>query len=296
VSSDWMGETLDELGAIAFCVDWWGFAEEDRGWVATRLVSTPDEALLFIDRLHQGYTNQIGLEYAIMGPLAQVPELQAMGAPIYDPTTLYYYGNSNGHILGSSYLALSPHIDRAVLGVGGIGYSFMMFRAGPFEVLFFLLKMALPSQLDGYLYGSLSQLILDRVDPASFTPRLLSNTLPGSPASRRVMMFYGPGDSSVPYLATEIQARSLGVPVLNPASRPIPELPAMDSPIDGSALVQIDYNIPDPVPGTYAIPAEMNTIVHEAVRREAVVHQMMDRFLQPTGRAEQVCDGSCDPD
>jgi hypothetical protein len=296
VSSEWMGDTLEDLGAIAFGVDWWGFADVDRNVVAARLMGTPDEALLFIDRLHQGFANAIALEYAIMGPLSQAPELQTMGAPIYDPTTLYYYGNSNGHILGSTFVALSPHIERAALGVGGIGYSFMMFRAQPFEVLFFLLQMGIPSRVDDYLYASMSQIILDRIDPAAYTQRLLTNTLQGSPASRRVMMFYGPGDAAVPYLATEIQARSLGIPMLNPASRPVPELPAMDSPVDGSALVQIDYNIPDPLPGTQAVAAPMDTVVHEAIRREDVVHQMIDAFFQPTGRAENRCDGPCDPD
>jgi hypothetical protein len=296
VSSDWMGQTLDELGMIAFGVDWWGFATEDRGWVASQLLARPGEALLFIDRLHQGYANQIALEYAIMGPLAEAAELTSMGAPIYDPATIYYYGNSNGHILGSSYLALSPHVERAVLGVGGIGYSFMMFRAQPFEVLFFLIEMAIPSRLDGYLYGSMSQIILDRIDPASYSERLLSNPLEGSPASRRVMMFYGPGDASVPYLATEIQARSLGVPLLNPATRPPPELPAMDGPIDGSALVQIDYNLMAPIPGSLAVNTMSESPVHEGIRRLPEVRQMIGEFLAPTGTITNRCEGPCDPD
>ena len=59
---------------------------------------------------------------------------------IIDPTKLWYYGNSQGGILGGAYLALNPDIPRGVLGVPGTPYSLLFQRSADFTPFFGLLQ------------------------------------------------------------------------------------------------------------------------------------------------------------
>jgi hypothetical protein len=277
--SEWLGVTLDELGAVAVATDYVGMSREDFGAILEDIGESPAQAFFFTDRLHQGMANQIALAYAATGPLLEALAADPETADLYDPSTIQYYGNSNGHILGSTYVVLSPQIDRAVLGVGGIGYSFMMFRAQPFASFVGFFELFLPDRLQVQLFTSMSQSILDRIDPVAYAPHMLEDTYPGSPASRRVLLQYGPGDHAVPYLATELQARTLGIPVLGPVSHPIAALDVVDGPVDGSALSQFDFGVPEPLPGTVAIPPTEETAPHEGVRRLPEAIEQLDVFL-----------------
>jgi hypothetical protein len=294
--ADFLGQTIDRMGAVAFGVDWWGMSLPDRGPVATDLLDDTANALVFTDRLHQAFANQIALGYAIRGPLASAMELAVDASPLYDETHLYYYGNSNGYILGTTYVTLSPHVERAVFGVGGVGYTFMMFRAAPFGLFLGLVQMRMPRPIDHQLFVSMIGSEFDRIDPTTYTPRLLEGTLPGAPAERRVLLQYGPGDSAVPYLSAELHARILGIPLLTPSSRPVPELPTMDGDFDGSALVQLDYGLDPPIPGDLGQPPIDDPMIHEGIRRLDVAQQQIDLFLRPDGRVVATCEAACDPD
>src|SRR5690606_23969342 len=82
-----------------------------------------------IDRLQQGLLNQIVLGRLMMHPdgLAALPEFQrADGTPLIETGHLDYDGNSQGGIMGLALIAVSPDIDRAVLGVPGMNYSLLL--------------------------------------------------------------------------------------------------------------------------------------------------------------------------
>ncbi len=287
--SEWLGTTLDALGAVAVATDWVGMSHDDFGAILADVGDSPSKAFFFTDRLHQGMANQIALARAATGPLLEALAADPETADLYDPGAIQYYGNSNGHILGSTYVSLAPQIDRAVLGVGGIGYSFMMFRAQPFASFLGLFELFLPDRVQVQLFTSMSQSTLDRIDPVTYAPRMLEHTYPGSPEARRVLLQYGPGDHAVPYLATELQARTLGIPVLSPVSYPIAALDVAEGPVDGSALSQFDFGVPAPLPGTVAIPPTEETAVHEGVRRLPMAIDQLDTFLA-TGMAMPVAD------
>jgi hypothetical protein len=141
-------------------------------------------------------------------------------------------------------------------------------------------------------------------------------------------------DSQVSNLGTEIALRSLGIPQVAPAIHSFFGIPAVAGPIDGSALLEIDWqrcgsrcNVPgedDPgaacttdadCPGVgddpartrcdSGTPALANLIppfdngAHGAEgsipATEPVPRQVAD-FLQPGGLINQYCDGTCDPD
>ena len=72
------------------------------------------------------------------GPLTSEPMLQVVDEKtgqshsMIDTERRYYYGNSQGAILGGGYLGLSPDIERAVLGVGGTPYHLLLTRSFDF--------------------------------------------------------------------------------------------------------------------------------------------------------------------
>jgi hypothetical protein len=285
----------DAKGFVVVGTDWIGMSEPDRDAVADALVSDPSNTILFTDRLHQAMANQIALAALAQGALAKAPELQVPAGPAYDPSVIYYYGCSNGHILGGTYVALAPAIDRAVLGVGGADYSFMMFRAQPFALFLFAMQTLVSDALEQQEVGYLTQLMFDRIDPLTYAPHLVRDTYPGSPPERRVLMQIGIGDAQVNPLAAHLHARSVGIKHLEPAPRPIAGLDEVTMPYDGSAIGEFDFHV-DPQPGIQAIPPINDNQVHEGVRALEAAREQISRFLKPGGLIEQTCDGVCDPE
>jgi hypothetical protein len=86
-------------------------------------------------------------------------------------------------------------------------------------------------------------------------------------------------DGHVPYLATELQARTLGIPLLDPAAREVPALEKSSVDVDGSALSQFDFGLEAPLPGTYADPPTVETTPHEGIRRLPEAIAQIDVFL-----------------
>jgi hypothetical protein len=288
-------ELAEAKGFVVVATDWIGMSEEDRDKVADTMVADTSNTILFTDRLHQAMANQIALAALAKGALAQAPELQVPAGPAYDPNVVYYYGCSNGHILGGTYVALAPEIERAVLGVGGADYSFMMFRAQPFALFLLVMQTLSSDYLAQQKFGYMTQLMFDRIDPLEYAPHLLENTFPGSPATRRVLMQIGIGDAQVNPLAAHLHARSLGIGHAQPAPRPIFGLSDVTLPFDGSAIEEFDFHA-DPQPGIQAIPPLADNGVHEGVRATEAAREQLSRFLAPGGKVEQTCDGVCDPE
>ncbi len=287
-------DTLETNGFVYVAADWWGMSRPDVFLVIDAIASRPSEIADFTDRLHQAMANFIALAYAVQGPLLERPEIQVDGRPLYDPDQLYFYGNSQGHILGGTYLALSPQIDRAVLGVGGASLTLMMFRALPFASFLEFINMYLPDPLDTQKFMALTQTTFDRIDPITYAPHVLADTYPGGPAARRVLMHMGLNDTQVPNLATWYHARALGLKLMRPTPAQVPGLDEADYPLDGSGLVEFDLGASPPPPE--ARPADEDSGVHSHVRELPAVIRQIDLFLRPDGRIEQTCDGVCDPE
>lgn len=284
----------DRAGVVIVACDWWGMSDDDLDDVTVTMVNDIPRMLQFTDRLHQGMANQIALGAAAGSTLAALAELSQGGAPMLDAAHLYYYGISNGHILGGTYVALAPRIERAVLGSGGASYTFIMYRARPFSGFLGIMQTVITGDLDMQKHSVLLQTVFDRIDPSMYAPHVLADTFEGSPASRDVLMHAGLWDTSVPAIATEQHARMLGVPVITPSPRIPPGLTTATAPHDGSALVEFDFHV-DPDPTIEAIPPRMESPVHNVLRLEPTSMDQVDRFLREGGLVEQICDGPCDP-
>jgi hypothetical protein len=289
---DFINQLADERGFVVVAADWWGMSASDKTPIADALASNMNGALAFTDRVHQAVANLIAIALAAPS-LAALPELALGPKPLFSGSP-YFYGISMGHILGGTYFAMSPTIERAVLGVGGADWSLMMFRARPFVAFLAFVALAVPDKLDQQKFAALAQSELDRIDPLVYAP-LIGEPLDGAPKQRRVLMQIGIGDAAVPNLASHLHARALGLSLLTPSPRAIALLPTATAPFDGSAMVEFDFGI-KPLPDAKAIPPVDDTKAHEAVRRLAAAKEQLDRFLRPDGKIEATCQGPCDPE
>lgn len=291
-----VNEFADEKGFVVVAADWWGMSEPDRFAVADAIAIDAGNTMQFTDRVHQAMANFIALGEVASGPLASLPEAAVGPQPTFDPKQLYFYGISQGGILGGTYLALTPRVERGVLGVNGADLSMMMFRAQPFISFLFILGTVISDPLDMQKLCALTQSTFDRVDPLTYAPHVLTDTFPGSPKERRVLSQIGVADAAVPNLGSHIEARALGLPRLTPATaRAIPFLAEAASPVDGSALVEFDFGV-DPATVQEATPSTQENDVHEAVRRLAADKAQIDAFLRPSGLISNTCSDACDPD
>ena len=292
----------DKLAAVEVGIDWWGMSKEDVGRVSTTLGEDPAHGADFTERVHQAMANWLVTTAAIRGPMTKLPELMRpsdgsgvvagpggtsnAGQLVYDPSFVGYFGASMGHILGGTLAGLDPDFSRAVLNVGGGGFTHMMPRSSNFGPFSIVLDVTFKDELLVQAYIAMFQRALDRIDPITYAP------LVGTP-DRRVLLQIGLGDAQVPNAGSYLHARALGVKQTMPAPQDVFGLePATDP--TASALTLFDFGIDTK---GYADPSPLpENEVHEGVRVNAAALRQMDEFLRPGGTIIQPCDGPCDPE
>ncbi len=291
LTNSYVDDFADEYGFVAMAADWWGMMREDRDAVALALGDArPAEVFRFVERTHQGILNFMILAGAAEA-LAELPALRDEAGPLFDPSATYFWGNSQGHILGGTFTALDPTIERAVLSVGGANFSLIMFRSLAFVALRLLIDINVPDDVDRQKFSLLLQSWLDRIDPLSYAELARRAPLDDNP-DKNFLLHTGPGDDAVTFLAAELHARELGIPLLEPSPFEVPLLPRTSAPAD-SALVELAYG------EEILVPAEAPNAgnpIHEAIRRNPKVQAQVDAFLREGGRVLQTCEGPCDPE
>lgn len=286
-------EVGDGWGYIVVAADWWGMMEDDRTVLAESLGTDPKAALGFIDRVHQGMANFITLSEAVRTVLPTLPELEVDGQNVVGDE-LYFYGISQGAILGGTFMGLTPHISKAAFSVGGADFSMMMFRAAPFIPFLALIGAHMDNRLDEQKFAMLSQTTFDRIDPLTYADLVLESPLEDGPASRQLLFQMGIGDALVPNLGSHFYARSLRLPLLSPAPRAVTGFVETEGPLQ-SALVEYDFGV-SPLPGLTATPPSMANEVHGGLRRLDRANDQLDAFFQMNGGVTNACDGVCDPE
>lgn len=285
----------NDHGYVIIGINWWGQETADIPDVIGDIMDDTSNAGNFTDRTHQGLINQIGVTYALKGGLMDAPEMQVDGTRIYDPDQIYYYGISQGSILGMTYVALSPHIEKAVFGVGGCSLPFMMFRSSNFAQFLVVIEVSVEDYLDQQKTVAMLHPVFDRKDPISYVDHIIDNIFPGGPGSRQMLKQIGIGDAQVPNLASHLCARIIDLPLLTPTPRSIFAISEAPGPLP-SAMVEFDFHIPEPLPGVYATPPTETNEAHEGVRRTAAGQAQIEAFFHPDGMIENFCDGPCDPE
>lgn len=289
--------------AVAACVisigtDMRGMSEKDIAQIAGALTNL-DHADEVMEVLVQGITNHVSLARAMKTVFAsdvfvcRAEDATAtgctVGAHLADPSKLYYYGLSQGHIFGTTVMAYTPDITRGVIGVGGGNYSTMLERSSDWPTYRNILIGTYPDPMDVVLAINLFQQRWDQTETSGIANVVLDGTATGVPP-KRILMHMAIGDDQVPNLATEWQARTMGVPVLSPASVYTPYgMTATDGPIAGSALVIMDGAAPA-VPLTNEPAPE--TGMHNLTRTQAASKRQLKHFFE-TGEIVNECDGTC---
>lgn len=279
---------------VTIAVDMVGMASDDEATAVSALVNDPMIFRPFVDRQLQGMVNQLLAMRMMSTRFTAEPQLTELGVTI-DPSRRYYRGDSQGGIMGTTYMAVSTDVQRGLLGEPGAPYNLLLSRSVDFEPFFTILQIVYPSHRDIQITLGLLQMLWDRVEPTGYLPFVTSDPLPGTP-EHRVLLHAAVGDHQVTPLGAYLIARSTGAKVLEPAARDIWGLEHTEGPIDGSAIVEFDFGeLVPPLPDTNApTTADSSTDPHDWVcLQQPSVDQGIAFF--DTGIVENFCDGSCDP-
>ena len=294
---------------FVFCATRWsGMSDEDIG----NAIAILGNFALFpslTDRLQQGFVAQLFLGRLMIHPngFSANPAFQDEGRGVIDKRRLFYDGNSQGGIFGGALTALSPDFTRAVLGVPGMNYSTLLTRSTDFDTYALVLAPAYPNLQERPLLLSMVQMLWDRSDPDGYAAHITDDPLPGTP-SHKVLMHVALGDHQVANVTAEVEARTLGAYVRQPAQDigrsfdRIPQfgIPAIRHfPFGGSAMVIWDVGPlrPDgaggflgtpPAPTTNTPPREGKD-PHSAPRSDINARIQKSEFLKIGGSVINVC-------
>ncbi len=210
---------------------------------------------------------------------------------------LVYDGNSQGAIMGGAYMALTPDAQRGVLGVPGMNYSTLLNRSVDWEgeaALSGLLYTAYPGPVDQQVIFGLLQMLWDRAEANGYAHHMTDDPLPNTP-SHDILLHTAFGDHQVANVSAEVEARTIGAPLMVPALEPglhWEQAPyfvdTATYPHRGSAMVYWDSGNATPPNGN--IPATHDGDPHEDPRREPAGAYQKARFLTQ-GIVVDVCDG-----
>jgi hypothetical protein len=275
--------------------------------------------------------------------------------PLLDTGELYYDGNSQGGILGGGLTAVAPDFRQAVLGVPGMNYSTLLERSVDFEpyaegqfgevlegaicdqansipvpqlaAIVVALCVAgvpddtplglydnYPNEMERPLIFSLMQNLWDRAEANGYAQHMTTDPLPNTPA-HDVLLHAAYGDHQVANVTAEVEARTIGASVYQPAldpgrhwqqagSDPIFRIPAIPSfPFGGSALVYWDGG-PMGFPGGTEVPPDENipprpptygVDPHSYPRNDIKARAQKAAFLSPGGQLLNYCTAQNNP-
>jgi hypothetical protein len=288
--------------------DWWGMSTSDVPTVLAILTDLSHFPSL-ADRAQQGFLNFMLLGRAMIHPdgFATDPAFQQDGASLIangHETPLYYDGNSQGGIMGGSLVAVSPDIDRAILGVPGMNYSTLLNRSVDWEGEL-VLEPDLPAYsvpfyaqyqdpVERQVVFSLMQMLWDRGEANGYAQHMTTDPLPNTPR-HDVMLQVAFSDHQVANVSAEVEGRTIGAPIMVPGladGRHWEAEPYFSEtatyPHQGSALVYWDSGNATPPNGN--LPPDHNGDPHGHPRSEPAAGWQEAHFLL-TGQMVDVCNG-----
>lgn len=317
VRSSHVQVTAAEINAVYCATDAIGLSDPDTGYAATvagNLNAFPSMA----DRLQQAILNYLYLGRLFVN-LDGFPSSSEFvnddGALILNNGEAFWDGNSQGAILGGAVTAVAQDWTKAVLGVGGMGYSTLLSRSVDFDPFFDFMAVSYPDAVDQQLVFGLMQMLWDRGETSGYVQHLTDRPYSLTPP-HKVIMDVAFGDHQVANITADIIARTLGIPLYEPAlpdeadevesSNRFYDLdPIRAFPHDGSALFYWYSGTLAPPSGNItprmgtawdencSTPEAEESVLcsdpHEDPRRQPEVIQQKDAFFTPEGLVENVC-------
>ncbi|HUS27792.1 MAG TPA: hypothetical protein VMZ53_04770 [Kofleriaceae bacterium] len=274
-----------EICAVAVGTDLRGMSEVDVPNVALALNDGNDGHLIF-DTLIQGMMNHIALVQIAKGPMAAAGSglFRKNGdQPLIDPDKFYYYGISQGGIMGTTICGIDPVIKKCVVQVNGINYSMLLERSADWPQYAVILQGGYGNPLVTALMINLMQNEWDRTEPVAVADVLTTTGFPNTPA-KQVFMQFGIADDQVPNVGSELQMRTMGIPLITPTPFHIYGVEEKTSAPSGA--VMYDFGLSGTIPLTNTPPPRND--VHSNIRNKKATTDMMKTFYE-TGVITNVC-------
>jgi len=271
---------LSQRNFVVCGTDLIGMAEED---VPNAIASLNDAGNFFTlaERLMQGHVNEVFLGRLLAHPdgFAADPDFIVDGRGALDVSRTYFYGISQGGIMGPATTAISPDIDRGVYGT--------------FQLVF---DPAYPDKLDQALVILANQMLWDRGEGNGYAA--LFDDPRDDMAPKRGLLHLALADHQVSNVAADVMARTMGASVVWPAVapgrssdvEPFWDIPRIDAyPFEGSATVMWDSGAPlGPLTNTSDFTGEDP---HGDPRTEPAAVDQIAHFLL-TGEVIDTCGGA----
>lgn len=297
---------------FVYCATKWsGMSSDDRPTVYSILASFSLFPALS-DRLHQGFLNFLVLGRAMKHPggfASNAAFQDESGQPVIDTSELFYDGNSQGAIAGGGLAAYAQDYTRAVLGVPGMNYSTLLRRSVDFDDFFLFMQASYPDTYETGLNTALLQMSWDRVETSGNATHVTTDTYPNTPP-KKILLHVAFGDHQVANVSAEVEARSMGALIHQPALAPgrhhdeqIPDDPTNKAyfgidplpagPYDGSAMIVWDSGTP--TPPTALIPPRppaYGVDPHETPRRDPKAQLQKSEFMKTGGAVIDTCGGA----
>jgi hypothetical protein len=296
-NNGWIREMAERLGFAILACDMQGMNEPITAVWAVVLQSHGGRFPHLRELALQGVVNQLVQQRMVKTTLAADPDPRFRrddGELAWDPSTVWYYGNSQGGSVGTVVMALSTDVTRGVLGVPGSGYPLLLHRSSVFTPFGSLIALSYRGADAVSIILGLLGTGWDAFDPLTFAPHMVGDPLPDTPA-HEVLYHVAKEDRQVLNEASFISARAAGAVLMTPAVRPVQMLETSAYPASpGAALVEVDFGIPDdptpldPPDGDPSQPDEGDT--HGWLRRYLPAQDQMVHFLR-TGEVIDVCGG-----
>ncbi len=289
---------------VAFGLDWKGFSHDDVGTVLVALTGGDLSKFRTVpERMHQGLLNfllamrTLSVE-ADGGPSTVFNQALASecGGAIVDGSRRYFFGGSQGGILGASVMALTTDIERGLLAVPGQSYNLLLNRSvnfDPFAAQVY--RVYNWNALDVQMGLALIQGLWDRAEPSGYSKYIRSNLLPGTP-SHEVLIQVSKADHQVTNLGAHIMARTIGGVVnLAPTIRDIWGIEVVSGEHRGSAMLEVDFG--NPLPPITNIPhwGDTGKDPHGRATELRGIGDTLRRFYD-TGAITNPCEGPCNED
>jgi hypothetical protein len=135
-SSTYMYEDANDFGYVICASTWLGLSEQDIPAIGMILLEDLSEFMYVPDRTTQGMVNALGLMTMVKSKkfANDAAMLTASGESIIIPDKTAYFGNSEGGIFGSVYMATTQDVPRGQLGVPGGPYGLLLPRSRDFSM------------------------------------------------------------------------------------------------------------------------------------------------------------------
>lgn len=287
VNSGGTRSTLQEFEIVGFGTDYYGLSYRDENNFGNNVVTDFGNANQVFERLLQGTVNSLVVARSFRGVCAELPELQIDGRPAYDPDQMYYYGISQGGLMGTTIAGLTTDIERFVLQVGAMAYSVLMRRSTDFDKFERFYVLWYPDMVDRDWFIVSTQSAWDYTDPATYVGHLVDDALPDTPL-KRILYQTSRYDTEVANVQADAAMRTAGIPWFRSSSyEPWNMGPGTDGPEDSGYII---YHLDDvePIPiGSQPFRADNNA--HSDLRYMAPMREQLDRFMQPDGRVHDTC-------